>query len=98
MREGELHAFGREASRAHELGNERPAIGNVDGELREEEMASFVHEVVVAWLIRVLGNWTASRGAFVVGSDLKLGVSSHRGRKADLAVYFRRGKIQERAA
>lgn len=68
----------------------------VDGELREEETASFVHEVVVAWLIRVLGNWTASRGAFVVGSDLKLGVSSHRGRKADLAVYFRRGKIQAR--
>jgi Uma2 family endonuclease len=68
----------------------------VDDLLEEEEMASFVHEVVVAWLIRMLGNWASSRGVFVVGSDLKLGVSSRRGRKADLAVYFRRGKIEAR--
>jgi Uma2 family endonuclease len=68
----------------------------VDDLLEEEEVASFVHEVVVAWLIRMLGNWASSRGVFVVGSDLKLGVSSRRGRKADLAVYFRRGKIEAR--
>jgi Uma2 family endonuclease len=68
----------------------------VDGELVEEEMPSFVHEVVVAWLISVLRAWAAPRGAIVVGSGLKLKVSGRRGRMADVAVYFRRGKVQAR--
>ncbi len=68
----------------------------VDGLVVEGEMASFVHEVVVAWLIRMFGNWAASRGAFVASSSLKLGVSRSRGRMADVVVFFRRGKIEAR--
>lgn len=68
----------------------------VDGVLEEEEMPSFIHEVVVIWIGAVLRAWAASRGGFVAGSGLKLKVSPHRGRMADLVVYFRRGKVQAR--
>jgi hypothetical protein len=53
----------------------------VDGTLVEEETASFVHEVVVAWLITLLGTWAAKRGAIVAGSDVKLGVSGTHGER-----------------
>ena len=33
----------------------------VDGVLEEEEMPSFLHEIVVAWLIQTLGNWARRR-------------------------------------
>lgn len=66
----------------------------VDGELVEEEMPSFVHEVVVAWLIALLGTWARGRGGVVAGSGVKLRVSGRRGRMADLVVYFRRGKVE----
>ncbi|MBX3189846.1 MAG: Uma2 family endonuclease [Labilithrix sp.] len=68
----------------------------VDGELVEAEMPSFVHEVVVIWLGAVLRAWAVARGGLVAGSGLKLRVSSRRGRMADLAVYFRRGRVQAR--
>jgi Uma2 family endonuclease len=68
----------------------------VEGELVEEEMPSFVHEVVVIWLGAVLGAWARARGGFVAGSGLKLKVAKRRGRMADLVVYFRRGKVQAR--
>jgi len=68
----------------------------VNGVVVEGEMASFVHEVVVAWLIRMFGNWAASRGALVASSTLKLGVSRNRGRMADVVVFFRRGKVEAR--
>lgn len=68
----------------------------VDGELVEEETPSFVHEVVVAWLIALLGAWTRTRGGIVAGSGVKLRVSARRGRMADLVVYFRRGKVEAR--
>jgi hypothetical protein len=35
----------------------------VDGVLVEEEAPEYVHELVVAWLIRMLGHWGAPRGA-----------------------------------
>ncbi len=68
----------------------------VDGELVEEEMPSFVHEVVVVWLGAVLRAWVVARGGLVAGSGVKLKVSARRGRMADVVVYFRRGKVQAR--
>jgi len=61
----------------------------VDGRLEEEELANFVHELVVGLLARWLGNWIALRGGFVFGSDAKFAVQPSRGRKADLSVFFR---------
>lgn len=66
----------------------------VDGELVEEEMPSFVHEVVVAWLIAGLRAWLRPRGGFIAASGVKLRVSSRRGRMADVVAYFRRGKVE----
>ena len=69
------------------LGEDEPGE-LVDGQIAEEEMATFAHEVVVGWCIRTLGNWTAPRGGFVGGSDSKFKVSPRRGRKPDLFVYL----------
>jgi Uma2 family endonuclease len=41
----------------------------VDGVLEEEEVASWAHELVVSWLIRLLGGWIVPRGGFVLGSE-----------------------------
>jgi Uma2 family endonuclease len=60
----------------------------VDGRLVEEEMPDYVHEVVVAWLVRILGNWAESSGAIVGGSDAKFAVSGTQGRKADATVFL----------
>lgn len=60
----------------------------VDGRLVEDEEVGYLHEVVVAWLIRVLGGWLATRGGLVGASDARFGVSRTRGRKPDLSVYF----------
>jgi Uma2 family endonuclease len=68
----------------------------VDGQLEEEEVPSFVHEVVVAWLIATLRAWAVARGAIVAGSGVKLKVSVRRGRMADAVVYFRCGKVPAR--
>lgn len=59
----------------------------VDGRLEEEEVPDLVHELVVAWLIRVIGNWLGQKG-FVFGSDAKYAVRANRGRKPDVAVYL----------
>lgn len=60
----------------------------VDGRLVEEEVPDYLHEVLVAWLARVLGNWAEHVGAIVGASDAKFTLSSTRGRKADLTVYL----------
>lgn len=60
----------------------------VDGRLVEEEVPDYLHEVLVAWLARVLGNWAEPVGAIVGASDAKFTLSSTRGRKADLTVYL----------
>ncbi len=60
----------------------------VDGRLAEEEVPTWAHELVVSWLIRVLGAWTIPRGGFVLGSESKLGISARRGRKPDVLVFF----------
>jgi Uma2 family endonuclease len=60
----------------------------VDGRLVEEEVPDYLHEVLVAWLARVLGDWAERAGAIVGASEAKFTLSSTRGRKADLTVYF----------
>lgn len=60
----------------------------IDGRLVEEEVPDYLHEVLVAWLARVFGNWAERTGAIVGASDAKFMLSATRGRKADLTVYF----------
>ncbi len=72
----------------------------VSGELIEEEMPDFVHELVVIWLSMMLWPWVTARGGVIGGSDAKYIVARDRGRKADLSVFFsgrlppRRGSIR----
>jgi Uma2 family endonuclease len=61
----------------------------VDGLLEEEEMATFLHEVVVMWLARILGAWIRRRHGYIAGSEAKIAVGPRRGRKPDLSVYLR---------
>ena len=61
----------------------------VDGILEEEEIATFLHELVVMWLSRTLGAWIRRRRGYIAGSEAKIAVGSRRGRKPDLSVYLR---------
>ena len=61
----------------------------VDGYRVEEEVPENVHELLVAWLIRVLGSWGAGKGAVVLGSGAKFAVSSDRGRMPDVTMFLR---------
>jgi len=63
----------------------------VDGQLVEEEVPDFTHELTVTWLIGVLRTWLAGRG-FVAGSELKILTSVSRGRKPDLVVILPESK------
>lgn len=58
------------------------------GELVEEEVPDYVHEVVVAWLIHVFCGWVAPQGGLVGGSEAKFGIGADRGRKPDVTVYL----------
>lgn len=60
----------------------------VDGQLVEEEVATFAHEVVAGWCIQTLRNWIVPRGGFVGTSEGKLKVTPRRGCKPDLFAYF----------
>lgn len=60
----------------------------VDGRLVEDEEVGFLHDLVVGWVIRVLGNWVVPRGGLVAASDARFGVTATRGRKPDVSVYF----------
>ena len=60
----------------------------VDGRLEEEEVPDYLHELLVAHLARLLGNWIFPQGGLVAGSDAKFAVASGRGRKPDLTVYL----------
>ena len=62
----------------------------VDGVLEEEEMPSFQHEIIVAWLIVTLHGWARRRGGRVAASEAKIAVGPRRGRKPDVSVYVRR--------
>jgi Uma2 family endonuclease len=60
----------------------------VDGYLVEEEVPENAHELVVAWLIRILGVWGAERRVIVFGSGAKYAVSKGRGRMPDVSLFF----------
>jgi Uma2 family endonuclease len=60
----------------------------VDGHLVEDEVTDYVHELVVAWLIRMLGNWGEGLGIAVGGSEGGFAVAPRRGRKPDVFVYL----------
>jgi Uma2 family endonuclease len=64
----------------------------VDGTLEEEEMSSFLHEMIASWLNEVLRRWVRRRGGQVAGSETKLAVGLRRGRKPDLSLFLR-GKL-----
>ena len=60
----------------------------VDGQLVEEEVVGYAHEVVVGYFIHVLRAWVVARGGFVGSSDARFAVKAARGRKPDLTVYL----------
>jgi Uma2 family endonuclease len=60
----------------------------VDGVLEEEEVPDWVHEVAVAWLVRVLGAWVTVRGGFAAGSEAKYLLRRGRGRKSDVSIFL----------
>ena len=61
----------------------------VDGVIEEEEMPSFLHEMIVAWLIEVLRGWARRRAGRVAASEAKIAIGPRRGRKPDVSVYLR---------
>jgi Uma2 family endonuclease len=68
----------------------------IDGRLVEEEMPSYLHEWIVAWLMVQLGSWIFPRGGGVVPSEIKLAVRPRRGRKADLVVHLPGVRLPDR--
>ncbi len=60
----------------------------VDGVLVEEEVPTFVHERIVAFLVALLGAWARPRPILLGGSDGKFAVTAKRGRKPDLFAYL----------
>jgi Uma2 family endonuclease len=59
----------------------------VDGSLVEEEVATFVHEAVVTFLIRCFGALD-DQGGLLLGSEARYAVAPRRGRKPDLSLYL----------
>jgi hypothetical protein len=53
----------------------------VDDTLVGEEVPDFVHEAIVAWLLRTLSAWALPRGGYVFGAQAKYVVRPSRGRK-----------------
>jgi Uma2 family endonuclease len=64
----------------------------VDGQLTEEEVPDYAHELIIGWLVQVLRNWGAPRSALVAGSGAKFAVAPKRGRMPDLTVFLRGAK------
>ncbi len=60
----------------------------VDGRIVEEEVPSYIHEILVILFGSLLRGWVSPRGGFVAGSDAKFAVGPKRGRKPDLTVYL----------
>ncbi len=60
----------------------------VEGRLVEEEMPTYIHELIVLWLGDVLRAWAIPRGGVVGGSEVKFAVRQRRGRKPDLSLYI----------
>jgi Uma2 family endonuclease len=60
----------------------------VDGRLVGEEVPDLVHEIIVVWLARVLGEWAIARGGIAVSSGVKYAVAPRGGRKPDFSVFL----------
>jgi Uma2 family endonuclease len=60
----------------------------VEGRLEEEEVPDYLHELLVALLVQLLGKWISPQGGLVAGSEAKFAVGAGRGRKPDLTVYL----------
>lgn len=60
----------------------------VDGWLVEEEVGSYLHDLIVGWFIATLRNWVVPLRGSVTASDFKFVVSGERGRKPDIAVFL----------
>jgi Uma2 family endonuclease len=60
----------------------------VDGALVEEEVPTTVHEILIAWLVRLVGNWKPSKRVIVLSAGHKLVLSRGRGRIPDAVVYL----------
>lgn len=56
------------------------------GVLVEEEIADYAHDLVVGWMIAIVGAWVLQRGRLIAASDAKFGLSEDRGRKPDASV------------
>jgi len=67
-----------------------------DGVLVEEEVASLLHEAILGKLYLWFLLWMANRGGHVILSSVKYRVSSGRGRKPDLSVFFPGGPVLPR--
>ncbi|HVK70354.1 MAG TPA: Uma2 family endonuclease [Polyangium sp.] len=65
----------------------------VDGVLVEEEVPTYLHEIIESWFLYALMTWAKERGGRALGSEHKLGVAARRGRKPDVTVYATRPKI-----
>jgi Uma2 family endonuclease len=61
----------------------------VDGVLEEEEMPTWLHEMIVKWFHRHLDAWALRHDAEVAGSELKIAVGPRSGRKPDLSGFAR---------
>src|SRR3712207_6122043 len=60
----------------------------VDGVLEKEEMPTYLHEVVVRWIIVLLNAWAQKRRGSAVGSEAKIAVGPRRGRKPDASLFL----------
>lgn len=60
----------------------------VDGHLVEEEVPSFVHEIIVNWLAEYLGAWVKRQGGVAATSGVKYGLALGLGRKPDYTAFF----------
>ena len=71
----------------------------VNGQLVEEEMADFVHEAVLVYLLCCLREWAVRRDGRVYGSEGKFALGPRHGRKPDLSVFLNgRRPVAEGAA
>ncbi|MEW6269796.1 MAG: Uma2 family endonuclease [Thermodesulfobacteriota bacterium] len=60
----------------------------VDGRLVEEEVPDLVHEVIVVWLARIVGEWASVRGGIAGASGVKYAVGPRGGRKPDFSIFL----------
>lgn len=60
----------------------------LDGWLVEEEMGSYLHDLIVGWFIAALRGWIVPLGGSVTASDMKFIVAATRGHKPDVSVFF----------